>query len=109
MLNNMKKIKKLIIHFLGGVTKEELKEKLENVTSKSNESLEKCRVEKKKKELEAVVDICRDILAYADSIYGTNADDWCKEVYNYIDETEKSFVLELHRSYLYLKNEGEQE
>lgn len=58
----MKKIKEYIIHMLGGYTQEELNYECYYATK-----------------LEIT-----NIKSYLDLINGTNADDWCKMVYNYI-------------------------
>lgn len=59
-------VKLKLIHFLGGVTTEEVKDR-QNYTYFLGQRA-----------------ATQDIKNYAESLNGTNADDWCKNVYNYI-------------------------
>lgn len=63
----IKKIKTCLIHWLGGVTDEQ-----ETVTFLLGQNV-----------------VIESMLAHADSIYGVNADFWCKSMYNHILELSK--------------------
>lgn len=65
----MEKIKEILIHLLGGVTKRE------NELSRS--------ATYRKSQCDTLAD-CLDVM---ERLYGKSADDWCKEIYEYTYET----------------------
>lgn len=60
------KFKTWLIHLLGGVTVSESRKKYEKIF------------------LLGMKGACIDILDYADSLYGKPADEWCKQMYEFI-------------------------
>lgn len=64
----MKKIKEILIHWLGGYTEEEICKSYRNGYYTG-------------------WDInTRGIKRFADSLYGLNAEDWCEKMYEFIEE-----------------------
>lgn len=70
----MKKIKAMLIHWLGGVTREEHEEDGQNITDIVRYSTA-CRI--------------RD---YMNLMHGMDADQWCKCAYDYVKRMEDEFL-----------------
>lgn len=71
------KIKSKLIHLLGGITKDELKGELKAKESSQNELYNRGVFVGKS---EAFVSLKH----HTDSIFGVDADSWCKSVYEFI-------------------------
>ena len=64
----MEKIKEILIHLLGGVTKREKELSISAAYKKSKR------------------DTLADCLYVMERLYGKSADDWCKEIYEYTNK-----------------------
>lgn len=70
----MKKLKAMLIHLLGGVTREEHEEDSQNIT-----------------EIVRYSTACR-IRDYMNLMHGMDADKWCKCAYDYVKRMEDEFL-----------------
>lgn len=73
----MNKIRKYLIHLLGGVTGEELNWSIEYAIRRTGLSASKC------------------VLIYMRTCYGLQPDEWCKKVYDYARKTHERAEKEL--------------
>ena len=73
----MNKIRKYLIHLLGGVTEEESDLAIKYAIGKTGASASKC------------------VLLYMKNCYGLRPDEWCKKVYDYVHKTHERAEKEL--------------
>lgn len=73
----MNKIRKYLIHLLGGVTEKENDESIKYAIRKTGASASKC------------------VLIYMKTCYGLQPDEWCKKVYDYARITHERAEKEL--------------